>query len=106
MRFSLRPRMSWVAPGKFFFHLGIAVFPEVREIFGHLPGALVGRQDVDEEGNTTGGDGGGDFGLGELGELGGEKGIAVCVVGDFGGVSGFELDAFRAVGVEKVALLG
>lgn len=59
--------MAGVAAGEFFFHLWVSVLPEVGDVFGHLPGALVGGEDVDEEGDAAGGDGGGLVGADELG---------------------------------------
>ena len=91
--------MPWVSAGEFFFHLGIAVLPKVGDVFGHLPRAVVGSEDVDEERNAACGDGGGVFGADELGEFGGEKRIVFRGVGDFCGVSGREVDALRAMHV-------
>lgn len=67
--------MARVTAGEFFFHLGVTVLPEVRDVFGHLPRALVGGEDVDEQRDATCGDGGGGLGADELGEFRGEKRI-------------------------------
>lgn len=69
------PRVAWVAPREFLFHLRVAVLPKVRDVFGHLPGALVGSEDVDEQRNAACGDRRCGLCADQLGEFGGEKRI-------------------------------
>ena len=67
--------MAGVATGEFFFHLRVTVLPEVRDVLGHLPRAVVGSENVNEQENSTCGDGGSGLGADELGEFCGEKRI-------------------------------
>lgn len=76
----LWPGMAGIASSKFFLHLGVAVSPEIRDVFCHLPRAIVGGEYVNEEGDSSSRYGGRGFGIFQLGELCGEKGILLGVI--------------------------
>ena len=65
--------MARIATSEFLFHLWVAVLPEVRYVFGHLPRAVIGGEYMNEQGNSACGDGGSGLCADELGEFCGEK---------------------------------
>lgn len=97
--------MSGVAAGEFLFHLRIAELPEVGNVLGHLPGAVVWGEDMDDEVDAAIGDGGGLVGADELHKFGGEERVVYGMVGDFRSMAAGEADALWAMAVEQVALV-
>lgn len=87
--------MFGVAACEVFFHLSVALFPEASEVFGHLPGSLIRRANVDEKRQFSANDAGRFPGAEEMLHFHGNVGIALGGVDDFRFAVGAEFDALR-----------
>lgn len=91
------PVVFGVAAREIFFHLCVAAGPEAMEVFGHLPRALIGRANVDEQWLLATANAGCFPSAEQMLHAHGDEGIAFGRVGDFGATVFAELEPLGGI---------
>ena len=103
---ALAPFVFGVFAAEFLLDAGVVVAPEAGEVLGDLDGALAGGEDVEDEGDAAGGEGGEGIDAEEFLDAGGDEGFGGVGVLDLEGAAVGEVDAFGGEFVDEGGLGG
>lgn len=95
--------MAGVAAAELLAELGVEAFPETGEILGHLDGAVVGGEEMDDGVDAAAGETRGLLHAEEVLEAGGDRGGLAVDVGDLGHAAVGEADAFGGEAIDVFA---